>query len=162
MNFHFEIIIVLKTIAACAAGGMIGFDRERKGREAGMRTYAAVCLGATLFTAIAEHLGSSDGTSRIISNIVVGIGFLGAGTIYKDHSSNRSSGLTTAATIWGTAAIGVTIGLDLYIISATAVIALYLLLSLPNYRWYRALTVKVKSDDADRDLPSSTSERLQP
>lgn len=136
MDWHTELVIVLKTILAFVAGGFIGFDRERQGRDAGMRTYAAVCLGAALFTSIAEHVSDAAAASRIIANIVVGIGFLGAGIIYKDNATNRSLGLTTAATIWCTAAVGVTIGLDLYIISMVATAALYFLLSLPHYKWY--------------------------
>lgn len=147
MNFHFEFIIVLKILGAFLAGGFIGFDRERQGQDAGMRTYAAVCLGAALFTAIAEHLNDIAASSRIVSNIIVGIGFLGAGIIYKDQVNNRSTGLTTAATIWCTAAIGITIGMDLYIISAVATIALYLLLSLPNYHWYRNWINRIKKND---------------
>lgn len=136
VDINNELIIVLKTLLAFAAGGFIGYDRERQGRDAGMRTYAAVCLGATLFTSIAEHISDAAAASRIIANIVVGIGFLGAGIIYKDTTTNKSLGLTTAATIWCTAAVGVTIGLDLYIISTVATGALYFLLSLPHYKWY--------------------------
>lgn len=136
VDINNELIIVLKTILAFAAGGFIGYDRERQGRDAGMRTYAAVCLGATLFTSISEHINDAAAASRIIANIVVGIGFLGAGIIYKDTTTNKSMGLTTAATVWCTAAVGVTIGLDFYIISMVATGALYFLLSLPHYKWY--------------------------
>lgn len=149
-----ELIIVVKTVLAFVAGGFIGLDRERQGREAGMRTYAAVCLGATLFTSIAEHTNDTAAVSRIIANIVVGIGFLGAGIIYKDNTTSKSLGLTTAATIWCTAAIGVTIGLDLYIISTVSTGALYFLLSLPHYKWYDKWlnNIKRKGDTVQKKL----------
>ncbi|MBA4057948.1 MAG: hypothetical protein C0490_24745 [Marivirga sp.] len=146
MDLHTEIIIVIKITVAFLAGGFIGFDRERRGSDAGMRTYAAVCLGATLFTSIAEHLADTAAASRIIANIVVGIGFLGAGIIYKDNATNSSVGLTTAATVWCTAAIGVSIGLDLYIIGAVASLALYFLLSLPYQKWYVKWLEKIKNN----------------
>jgi len=76
MDIATELIIVLKLSLAFLLGGFIGFDRERQGRDAGMRTYIAVCLGSTLFTAIAEHVDNLASASRIIANIVVGIGFL--------------------------------------------------------------------------------------
>ena len=152
VDINNELIIVLKTLLAFAAGGFIGYDRERQGRDAGMRTYAAVCLGATLFTSIAEHISDAAAASRIIANIVVGIGFLGAGIIYKDNTTNKSMGLTTAATVWCTAAVGVTIGLDFYIISIVATGALYFLLSLPHYKWYDKWLNNIKrGNDGNQD-----------
>ena len=154
VDINNELIIVVKTVLAFVAGGFIGYDRERQGRDAGMRTYAAVCLGATLFTSIAEHINDAAAASRIIANIVVGIGFLGAGIIYKDTTTNKSLGLTTAATIWCTAAVGVTIGLDFYIISTVATGALYFLLSLPHYKWYDQWLSNIKkgNDSAQDNL----------
>lgn len=131
-----EWTIVLKLLLAVVLGGVIGLDREKHGRSAGIRTYAAVCLGATLFTAIGEHLGDLNAASRIIANILVGIGFLGAGIIYKNDVTNSSNGLTTAATIWCTAGIGVAVGMNMLIIAFVAAGALYGLLALHHQRWY--------------------------
>lgn len=147
MDLNTEIIIVIKIIVAFIAGGFIGFDRERHGSDAGIRTYAAVCLGATLFTTIGEHLGDTAAASRVVANIVMGIGFLGAGIIYKDHVSNSAKGLTTAATVWCTAAVGVAIGLDMYIIGAVSSLALYFLLSLHHHKWYVKWKEKIKIKD---------------
>ncbi|WP_233138259.1 MgtC/SapB family protein [Mucilaginibacter sp. MD40] len=136
MNNESEWTIVLKLLLAVALGGVIGLDREKHGRSAGIRTYAAVCMGAALFTAIGEHLGDLAAASRIIANILVGIGFLGAGIIYKNDVTNSSSGLTTAATIWCTAGIGVAVGLNMLIIAFVAAGALYALLALHHQSWY--------------------------
>ncbi len=137
MDVKFELVIVIKLIVSFLLGAFIGFDRERHGRDAGIRTYAAVCIGSTLFTAIAGHIaGDPGGASRVIANIITGVGFLGAGIIYRNNSANTSHGLTTAATIWGTAAIGVAIGLNMFIIGTVGSLALYFLLSLHHQKWY--------------------------
>lgn len=131
-----EFMIVLKLLVAFVLGAVIGLDREKHGNSAGIRTYAAVCLGATLFTAIGEHLQDIAAASRIIANILVGIGFLGAGIIYKNDKTNSSQGLTTAATIWCTAGIGVAVGLNMLIIAVVSAAAIYFLLSLHHQKWY--------------------------
>lgn len=137
MDINAELIIVSKLIVSFFLGAFIGFDRERHGQDAGIRTYAAVCIGATLFTAITAHLVSNPAdTSRVIANIVTGVGFLGAGIIYRNNSVGTSHGLTTAATIWCTSAVGVAVGLNMFIISIVASLALYFLLSLHHQKWY--------------------------
>lgn len=134
MDVNTELIIVCKLIVAFILGAFIGFDREKHGRDAGIRTYAAVCIGATLFTSVAAHLSDTAATSRIVANIVMGIGFLGAGIIYRNNQS--SYGLTTAATIWCTAGVGVAIGLNMYIIAIAAAVTLYFVLALHHQKWY--------------------------
>lgn len=137
MDVQFELIIVVKLIVSFLLGAFIGLDREKHGRDAGIRTYAAVCIGATLFTAVAVHLESDvAAASRVIANIVTGVGFLGAGIIYRNSSAGTSHGLTTAATVWCTAAVGVAIGLNMLIIAIVGAIALYFLLSLHHQHWY--------------------------
>lgn len=137
MDVKFELIIVVKLIASFLLGAFIGLDREKHGRDAGIRTYAAVCIGATLFTAIAAHLVSDiAAASRVIANIVTGVGFLGAGIIYRNSNAGTSHGLTTAATVWCTAAVGVAVSLNMFIIAIVGAIALYFLLSLHHQHWY--------------------------
>lgn len=137
MDINVVLIIVAKLIVSFLLGAFIGFDRERHGRDAGTRTYAAVCIGATLFTAIANHLVSDvAAVSRVIANIVTGVGFLGAGIIYRNSSAGTSHGLTTAATVWCTAAVGVAVGLNMFIIATVGAVALYFLLSLHHQHWY--------------------------
>lgn len=146
MEIQGELFIALKILLAGVAGGFIGFDRERHGLDAGIRTYATVCLGATLFTVLGEHLEDTSAISRVISNIIVGIGFLGAGVIYKDHSSSSSNskGLTSAASIWCTAAVGVAIGLDKYVLVVVALGSLFFLLSLDHQKWYVRWKERIK------------------
>lgn len=147
MDINVELIIVSKLIVSFLLGGFIGLDREKHGRDAGIRTYAAVCIGATIFTAVAAHLVNDVAApSRIIANIVTGVGFLGAGIIYRNNSAGTSHGLTTAATVWCTAAVGVAIGLNMFIIAIVSAGALYFLLSLHHQKWY----IKWKSNMASK------------
>ncbi len=155
MDVKLELIIVVKLIASFLLGAFIGFDREKHGRDAGIRTYAAVCIGATLFTAVAAHLVSDvAAASRVIANIVTGVGFLGAGIIYRNSSAGTSHGLTTAATVWCTAAVGVAVGLNMFIIAIVGAIALHFLLSLHHQHWYiewkkRMINKHNEKDNAD-------------
>jgi putative Mg2+ transporter-C (MgtC) family protein len=116
--------MLLKFLMSFLLGGLIGFERERRNRPAGLRTHIIVAIGSTLITIISIQFYKLYGgdAGRIASNIVVGIGFLGAGTIMKEGLTVR--GLTTAASIWAAAAIGLACGLGYYypaIIAATIV-----------------------------------------
>lgn len=158
MDIRFELIIAGKLLLAFVLGAAIGYDRERHGKDAGIRTYAAVCMGAALFTFIGEQLSRTAGdpatASRIIANIITGIGFLGAGIIYRHQDTQSSQGLTTAATLWGTSAVGVAVGLDMYLIALVAAAALYFLLSLHHMGWY----VRWKARIAKEDTPPPRGE----
>jgi putative Mg2+ transporter-C (MgtC) family protein len=104
--------IALRLLIAAALGGMLGFERERKGKAAGLRTHMLVALGAAIFVLIPLQAGaSSEGIARVIQGIVAGIGFLGAGSIIKGNADNSIQGLTTAASIWLTAAVGIAAGM---------------------------------------------------
>jgi putative Mg2+ transporter-C (MgtC) family protein len=132
-----ELIIIGKILYALLLGAIIGLDRERHGKDAGIRTYAAVCIGSAIFTCIASYMTEdSTAESRIIANIITGVGFLGAGIIYRNDEAGSSQGLTTAATAWCTAALGVAVGMDMFFIAAAGTVILYLLLSLYRYKWY--------------------------
>ena len=97
---------------AAVLGAIVGFDRERMGKPAGLRTHTLVCLGAALFIlAPAESDMAIADMSRVIQGLAAGIGFLGAGAILKLNAEREILGLTTAATIWVTAALGVAVGL---------------------------------------------------
>jgi putative Mg2+ transporter-C (MgtC) family protein len=104
--------VVVRLLGALLAGGIIGFQREASGKAAGLRTHMLVCAGTALFVLAALDIGmEQDAMSRVIQGLATGIGFLGAGAILKVESSHQIKGLTTAAGIWMTAALGVTIGL---------------------------------------------------
>jgi putative Mg2+ transporter-C (MgtC) family protein len=103
--------VMLRLVAALLAGGIIGFQREVSGKAAGLRTHMLVCAGTALFVLAALEVGmQQDALSRVIQGLATGIGFLGAGAILKVETSHQIKGLTTAAGIWMTAALGVTIG----------------------------------------------------
>ena len=116
---------LLRLLAATATGGAIGLNRELTKKPAGLRTHALVALGAALVTVTALQLGGPneaihvDATSRVIQGLVAGIGFLGGGVIL--HSEGRDvKGLTTAATIWVAAAVGISCGIGQWHIAGTA------------------------------------------
>lgn len=147
MDLQDELILGSKLLVALVLGGFIGYDRERAGTSAGIRTYAAVCLGAALFTLLGERLEEASGLGRVVSSVVEGVGFLGAGIIFQDRSRDIVQGLTTAATIWGTAAVGVAVGLSYFLIAAASAIALYALLSVHRFRWYRRWKREVQEEE---------------
>jgi putative Mg2+ transporter-C (MgtC) family protein len=98
---------------AIFCGGAIGLEREIRGKAAGLRTNVLICLGAAVFTIISERMASpSDSATRIAAQIVTGVGFLGAGAVIQDRGGVH--GLTTAATIWLVASIGMACGIRLY------------------------------------------------
>lgn len=104
--------IMTRLILAGLLGGLLGYERENKGKAAGIRTHMLVAMGAALFVLVPELDGMAVADmSRVIQGIVTGIGFLGAGAIVKHRDEEDVQGLTTAAGIWMTAAIGVACGL---------------------------------------------------
>jgi putative Mg2+ transporter-C (MgtC) family protein len=118
---------VVRLVVAAALGGTIGLEREIRHKPAGLRTNMFICFGSAMFTVLSSQLaGTSGESSRIASNIITGIGFIGAGAIL--HSRASVTGLTTAATIFVTAAVGMAAGGGLYItaVFATAVILISL------------------------------------
>ncbi|MBC8172540.1 MAG: MgtC/SapB family protein [Chitinophagales bacterium] len=155
MELQRQFEIALQIISAMLLGGIIGYEREKDGKAAGIRTYAAVCMGSCIFTLIGVHLMDADGTSRMVSNIITGIGFLGAGIIFKDTSTNKTRGLTTAATIWATAAVGVAVGYLLYAIAIISSCAIYFLLSVHHFKWFVQWTKKLreKHEQKHKDEP---------
>jgi putative Mg2+ transporter-C (MgtC) family protein len=102
--------LIWKLFLAVIIGGVIGAEREYRSKSAGFRTLTLICLGATLFTILSEMIGVRGAPERIASNIVVGIGFVGAGVIFKMEAHSKVSGITTAAMIWVTAALGMSVG----------------------------------------------------
>ncbi|CAM3656231.1 MgtC/SapB family protein [Sphingobacterium prati] len=107
MDFTVEIKDMVAMVVSILCGGAIGFEREYKNKSAGFRTIILISLGSTIFTIVSQHGAQTD--DRISANIITGIGFIGAGVIFKDKISVH--GLTTAAVIWTSAAIGMTAGI---------------------------------------------------
>ncbi len=141
--------IVVRLLLAAVLGGALGYERERSGKSAGLRTHMLVAIGSALFVLVPQQAGVVVGDmSRVIQGIVTGVGFLGAGAIIKHGSEHSVQGLTTAAGVWMTAAIGIACGLGR---EATAVIstvlALIVLMAVPH--------LVGKGEDADGDAKAS-------
>jgi len=104
--------VVLRLLLAVIFGGVLGIERAQKGKSAGVRTHMPVCMGAALFVLVPQLAGGPDADmTRVIQGVVAGIGFLGAGSIIQGNSTRDVKGLTTAAGIWLTAAIGIAVGM---------------------------------------------------
>lgn len=128
-----ELEMVLRLLLAAALGAAIGYQRERAKKPAGLRTHVLIAAGAALFTIASSYgFGIDADPSRIAAGVVAGIGFIGAGAIIR-REGGIVEGLTTAATIWAVAAIGLAAGAGLYIVSVvtTAVVSIVLLLPHP-------------------------------
>lgn len=123
--------VLLRLLTALLLGAVVGIQRERTGKPAGVRTHMLVSLGAALIVVAPLHAGmDSDALSRIIQGLVTGIGFLGGGAILKIQDSREIEGLTTAAGIWMTAAVGMTAGLGRLGLAVIGVILTWLILAL--------------------------------
>lgn len=125
-----DLVMMLRVLTAFLLGGLIGWERERSQRPAGLRTHMLVAAGAACFTVASiygfDGLGTNRDPARLAAQIVSGIGFLGAGVIFRTHASVR--GLTTAASIWMVSALGVLCGLGLYWVAAFSTILTWFIL----------------------------------
>jgi len=149
--------VTARMAVALLLGALIGWDRERRDADAGLRTHMLVSLGAALFVMVPAEAGmGTDELSRVIQGIVSGIGFLGAGAVLKLGSEGRIHGLTTAATIWATAAVGMAAGLGR---EGTAVLATVFILVV--LVWLRRLEVR-KAARRERAAGSGEAEPSTP
>ena len=127
-------VIVVRVLVAAVLGGIIGWEREQKGRAAGLKTHILVAVGSALFVLAPTLAGIGGGdNTRVMQGIVSGIGFLGAGAILHSRDRSRAEGLTTAASIWMTAAIGMAAGIGQEMVAlVTAVVARLVVGALPK------------------------------
>ncbi|GAA4132677.1 MgtC/SapB family protein [Sphingobacterium lactis] len=127
-QFEWEWNDLLKAVLSLLAGFVLGFEREWKDKAAGFKTISIICLGSTLFSLLSYKLGAgeSEDATRIASYVVSGIGFLGAGVIFKDGVN--VNGLTTASIIWMSAAIGMAIGFGVFLTAAIFLFACFIIL----------------------------------
>lgn len=130
-----EVELILRLVLAAILGGGIGLQRELSGKPAGLRTYCLICLGCALFAIISSEgfEGYQLDPSRVAAGVVAGVGFLGAGTIIRGREG-WVAGLTTAASIWVIAAIGLAAGAGLYIMSVAGAVISAIVLMLPKIR----------------------------
>ena len=142
MPLDAQLDALLRLVLAGLAAGLLGLERDIQDKPAGTRTFAVVGIGACLFTVASERAfsGSDDATSRVVAQIVTGVGFLGAGTIIQ--VKDRVEGLTTAAGIWSAAAIGMTFGFGLYVLGIGSTLVLLVAIAVIG----RFLPAKVTGD----------------
>src|SRR3990167_8788508 len=140
-NLQTDIAIVFRILLATLLGGLIGWERERHRNivSAGIRTYGAISLGACAFGILSTIVGEADPT-RIAAQVVTGIGFLGGGIIFRQ--GDYVTGLTTAATLWATAAVGLSISFGYYLVGIFTALLIYLLLYLPRVPWWKKVSAK--------------------
>ena len=142
--------------AAFIIGAIIGLEREFRSKPAGFRTMILICVGSCLYTILSKEMGSIASTDRIASNIVTGIGFIGAGVIFKEGIT--VNGLTTAALIWVTAALGMAIGYHNYplaiVVSAMVVIALFVLEPVQRFinRFHKVKDYKIRTVELGKNF----------
>lgn len=152
-----DVTMVWRILLSFVLGGLLGWQRERAGRPAGLRTFMMVTSGSTIFTLVSIYGFIGEGTvrdpGRVAAQIVTGIGFLGAGTIWRTPSTVR--GLTTAATIWFAAAVGMMVGSGLYLVATTAAVFGFVCLHWlrpadrrPTLRGEPSITGQVVDEDA--------------
>lgn len=125
-DFDLFLSLLPKILIATVCGMLVGWEREVKNKVAGIRTHVLVCVGAATFTSIGYLLGDGSDPSRVVAQIITGIGFLGGGVIYKHE--DKLLGVTSAAFIWFMASVGVLIGLGYFVTSIIMTIGLLIML----------------------------------
>ena len=164
MNLNPDIEVALRLLISFGVGAAIGLEREYRSKAAGLRTMIMICLGSTIFTEISINLGGTN-PDRMAASIVSGVGFLGAGVIFKDGLT--VTGITTATTIWISAALGTAVGAGEYFIAVVGSgVVLIVLTVLEKFqhiveRWHQSRNYKItfKSDvDLEQVLEKSFQE----
>ncbi len=142
--------LIIRLFLAALLGGMLGYEREHRGKAAGVRTHMLVAIGAALFVLVPQQAGVSDtDLTRVLQGLIAGIGFLGAGTIIKGNHEEDVRGLTTAAGIWTTAAVGMAAGMGREVTAVlSALLTLTVLTAMPLFSRIAGKTVaKSRAED---------------
>ena len=147
MDWNAEFILSVRILFAAVLGGFIGWERENHNRDAGVRTYMAVAVGACAFSIISNHVPGE--TTRIASQVVTGMGFIGAGVILQ--VKGRVQGLTTAATLWATASVGMASAFGMYLLSGLTALLILGTLSLHHVPGWTQLTKKHRTDVSEEE-----------
>jgi putative Mg2+ transporter-C (MgtC) family protein len=143
--------VVVRLGLALLLGAVIGYERERRGVDAGLRTHMLVAVGTAVFVLVPQQAGmDADQLSRVLQGIAAGIGFLGAGTVLKLGSLREIRGLTTAAGIWTTAAIGIAVGLGRESTAVLTTIIVLVVFSLIRVEQELGTREKKSDDDAEK------------
>jgi putative Mg2+ transporter-C (MgtC) family protein len=139
--FQTDLNILVRLLISLILSGLLGWEREQSGKAAGLRTHMLVGMGATLFVVLGElfvfrfqtyNQNMQFDPIRIVEAVVAGVSFLGAGTIFLSHTRDRIRGLTTAASIWITAAVGMIVGVERYWVAVGSTLLIFVVLHLLN------------------------------
>ena len=147
ISWQIQLFYVSHLAYAFLLGAVIGWERERAGKEAGIRTFGCISMGSAAFSILSPLLGFAD-NSRIAAQIVLGIGFLGSGLFVRN--ADKPTGLTTAASLWVSAAVGMSVGFSLYYFAMGLAALTALSLHLPSVNaWIRVSKKKKRRTSAD-------------
>jgi putative Mg2+ transporter-C (MgtC) family protein len=150
MGFEEQLALGIRLVIAIVLGGIIGLERERRGHDAGIGTFAMVTLGACVFSMVSDLVfASASDNTRIASGVVEGIGFLGAGIII--HGRTGISGLTTAATLWAAAAVGMLVGYGLNVLAVLTTMAVMLVLVIRQLKPIAHVLEDIREDNGDQE-----------
>lgn len=152
MDWKMELIFSGRILFAALLGALIGWDRERQGSDAGVRTCMAISIGSCAFSLVSWHVAPED-PARIAAQVVTGIGFLGAGVILQVQG--RIAGLTTAATLWATAAIGMASAFGMYVLAALTTGLIYGMLVLHHMPGWENFTKRYATKGRRAPNPDS-------
>jgi putative Mg2+ transporter-C (MgtC) family protein len=157
-----QALVAARALLAAFLGAIIGWERESTGRDAGVRTYAAVSLGSCVCAALSQHLTFEASPHVIAAGVISGIGFIGAGVIMRDRGN--ITGLTTAASLWATAPIGLLVGYRLYVASILVSVIVLALLALQRLPHWTELTrpPEIRRSKAKRTAPRDTRKDSEP
>jgi putative Mg2+ transporter-C (MgtC) family protein len=147
MSLEQQAIAIFQVLLTAFLSMLIGLEREHAGKSAGIRTYMLAGIGACIFTILSRHGFPGDDSSRVASNIVTGIGFLGAGMIVQRGESVHE--LTTAAGIWATAGIGMAVGTGAWLLALGGTVTIWFVLEI-----VQRLTPRVKPQPAEANQPN--------
>jgi putative Mg2+ transporter-C (MgtC) family protein len=150
VELHPQLVIIARIALAAFLGYLVGLDRAVRGKDAGDRTFALVALGSAAFVAIGEQAFPFT-ADRIVQGVATGVGFLGAGVIFR--ASGSVKGLTTAAALWGAAAIGAVVGVGFYFAGAALAGILLIVLELHAVGFMRRLSRGIEGEDEEKDSP---------
>lgn len=154
-NWEEFVRVVVRLLAAAGLGAVAGLQRERAHKPAGLRTHMLVALGSALFIIVPIELGLADSLAQVMQGVATGIGFIGAGAILKLQESRDIQGLTTAAGIWMTAAVGVAVGLGGLGIAIVATVLTWMILSALIRIEHRLIRREAEMSKSTRSLSTS-------
>ena len=154
-NWEEFVRVVVRLLAAAGLGAVAGLQRERAHKPAGLRTHMLVALGSALFIIVPIELGLAGSLAQVMQGVATGIGFIGAGAILKLQESRDIQGLTTAAGIWMTAAVGVAVGLGGLGIAIVATVLTWMILSALIRIEHRLIRREAEMSKSTRSLSTS-------